>query len=76
MATYIIYRRGSNAANQSLCDRAVVGIVEARGAENAVATAHAELGVTCYANQHLTAKLWSRASNVDREEADPGRPVT
>jgi len=51
MAKWLIYRHGSNAANQGMCDKMAVDIVDAATAEQAVETSD----VKCYANQHLTA---------------------
>lgn len=51
MATWIVLRHGSNAANQSLCQTAVVGVVQARNKREAANKfAHS---VTVYANQFL-----------------------
>jgi hypothetical protein len=51
MASYLVYRHGSNAANQSMTPVMAVAIVDAPTAEGARSVA-AE-NVNCYANQHL-----------------------
>lgn len=65
MTTYVIYRTGSNAANQHMRHKEPVLIVDAANPEEAKAKA-AEL-VSCYANQHLGAVPASRVSKADRE---------
>jgi hypothetical protein len=60
MQRFLIYRNGSNAANQSMCDRMAVAIVAANDAQEARAIA--EENVLFYANQTSEA--------VTEEEAD------
>jgi hypothetical protein len=60
MQRFLIYRNGSNAANQSMCDRMAVAIVTANDAQEARAIA--EENVLFYANQTSEA--------VTEEEAD------
>lgn len=60
MQSFLIYRRGSNAANQSMCNRMAVAIVTA--ADGNEARRIAEENVTFYANQTSEA--------VAEEEAD------
>ena len=70
MATYVIYRHGSNSANQSMCDKAVVGLLEAKSKKDALARAEQELHLTVYNNQYLSAVAWSKAQAGDREAAE------
>lgn len=76
MVDYLIYRRGSNAANQpSEFGWIPVSSVTAANREAAVAAALAD-GVTCYANQKLIAKPASQCSRADyfaAVEADESR---
>lgn len=51
MTSYLIYRHGSNAANQSMTPKMAVGIVEADTYDEARRIAGEQ--VNCYANQHL-----------------------
>lgn len=64
MATYAIFRHGSNTANQPMTAVALVDKVEAKTSEEAVTASQ----VDCYNNQHLSAKLVSRLSVSEREE--------
>lgn len=48
---YLVIRHGSNAANQSMCQRAVLGIVEADNKTEARELAESKW--TVYNNQHL-----------------------
>lgn len=57
MPVYGIYRNGSNATNQSMCERMLVAHVEAPNREAAVDAAHEleKIGrFTLYANQYLS----------------------
>ncbi|MBW7866546.1 MAG: hypothetical protein H3C30_19295 [Candidatus Hydrogenedentes bacterium] len=63
MSEYLIYRHGSNAANQHMCQTATVAIVEARNQEEAKTLAAQK--VTVYNNQHLEAVPRSRARTED-----------
>jgi len=67
---YVIVRWGSNAANQHLCNRAVVGTVAAATQSEAVEIAPDALGITVYSNRHLEPRLYSRAGRVDQQAAD------
>lgn len=56
MTNYLIYRHGSNGANQSMCNKMPVAIVTAeskQAAKDAVALERPE--ITVYANQFLSA---------------------
>lgn len=66
---YVIYRSGSNAANQSMTNEAIpVFLVESVSVAAAIKSAM-DAGVTCYANQHMTAKPSSRVSRRDWDSA-------
>lgn len=68
MASYIIKRHGSNAANQSMQPTKVLGTVEADTPEQAKEKAGERW--TCYNNQHFEAvDLAGRTRKADREEA-------
>jgi len=67
MTTYIAYRHGSNAANQSMRQVAPVLVVEAESAD--AARDKAREIVNCYNNQYLSIKPASRCSAADRQEA-------
>ena len=75
---YLVYRHGSNAANQSLCDCAPVAIVTATSREEACRTdapeqptvrdsawLAADPSVTCWINQYFSAVPVSRARSAD-----------
>jgi hypothetical protein len=64
MTSYVIFRHGSNSANQSMTGRALVDLIEAKSAEAAAA----ESRVDCYSNQHLSAKPVSRLTAEEKEE--------
>ena len=64
---YIVVRHGSNAYNQSMCNRAVIGSVDARNRAEAMELAQA-LG-TVYNNQYLELILWTRATVTDSNAA-------
>ena len=73
---YIVYRHGSNAANQSMTPCMPVGIWEAASQEEA--KEHAAQDVVVYANQYLTARSYKSASHADQEaasEADYAREI-
>lgn len=65
LTTYVIYRKGSNKANQP-CEFGWVPVysVEAASRDEAEKAA-LEAGVTCYANQVLDARPASRCSQSD-----------
>ena len=80
MTHYLVYRHGSNAANQSMTPKMAVAIVEARSQDDAIArvrTRHPSLVtgyrddmtvlpyVSCYANQSFSAVPRSRANKDD-----------
>lgn len=66
---YLIYRSGSNSANQPMTFEACpVYAVEAANRSAAIDAALAA-GVTCYANQRLEARPASRCSKCDFEIA-------
>ena len=82
MATYsyVIYRHGSNSANQSLCDKMPVALVEARNQREACETMHdgdlhspaclkLSPAIRAWANQRFSAKPASRASAADLDAA-------
>ena len=60
---YIVYRHGSNAANQGMTPVMIIGIWEAATRQGAIDKAAEE--VVVYNNQHLTATPVSRASRAD-----------
>jgi len=65
---YVIIRHGSNAANQSMCQRAVVALVaQVKNREEALEEAMAYL--TCYPNQHIELVPASKAKITDLREA-------
>ena len=64
MGQYLIYRHGSNAANQSMTPVMTVCSIEAKSRAEAVQMA-LESGVTCYNNQRLEARPASRCSRED-----------
>ena len=66
---YVVYRHGSNSANQPMCNRMPIGIVEASDRHRALAKAKKELVVTIYNNQYLTVVPISRLSAADRYDA-------
>ncbi len=80
MTHYLIYRHGSNRANQSMTPKTAVAIVEARSQDDAVAKVRARHPslvtgyrddmtglpyVSCYANQRFSAVPRSRANRED-----------
>ena len=70
MTTYLIYRQGSNAANQPMTFEACpVYVVEAPNRAAAVEAARVA-GVTQYANQTMEARPASRCSKTDCQIAD------
>jgi hypothetical protein len=68
MATYVVVRHGSNAANQSMCQRSVLGFVEAKDRDAAYAECHDRW--TCYNNQQFELVSLSRARKADITEAN------
>ena len=70
MATYAIFRHGSNANNQPRTETLCVAVVEATTRAKATAAAEAEESFSCYANQYLEAIPWSRLDAEQREEAE------
>ncbi len=61
MTTYIIYRHGSNAANQSMTPMMVLGSIDAASKKDALSQAAERY--TCYNNQRFEAKPISRSQN-------------
>lgn len=66
MTQYAIYRYGSNAANQHLCEKMIVAVVEAKNREAAVEKAKRETAITVYNNQQLSAVPMSRVPKAER----------
>jgi hypothetical protein len=66
---YIIYRSGSNSANQPLCNLTVVCQVEAKSQTTAIKTAKKDYSISVYANQSLEAVPASRCSKSDCQSA-------
>ncbi len=67
MKTFVIFRHGSNAANQSMTQTMPVAVVEAKDRDEAKQIA---LGfVTLYANQYLESRFASRCKRSEIEEA-------
>lgn len=67
MKTFVIFRHGSNAANQSMTQTMAVAIVEAKDKHEAIQTALDT--VKLYANQYLEARFASRCKRSEIEEA-------
>ncbi len=68
MATFIIVRHGSNAANQSMQFRKVLGTIEAADSQEAKEKASERWD--CYNGQYFEAiNLAGRTRKADREEA-------
>ena len=69
MATfaYLVYRVGSNAANQSMTHEMPLAIVDAPNREAACQAVQDSGEFTVYANQHLKAVPLSKAKKVDWE---------
>lgn len=65
---YVIYRHGSNKANQTMTPVAAVGVEEAESIEEA--KAQAAVRINCYANQFLEARCLDECSMDDRIAAD------
>jgi len=61
---YAIYRHGSNAANQSLCNKMIVGTIQAGSREEACELMRDK--VTVYNNQWLSAVPFSRLGKKDQ----------
>lgn len=68
MTTYIIARHGSNAANQSMIQRMVMGTIEAKNRVEALAKASAEWN--CYNNQRFEIIPISKAKGSDIDAAN------
>jgi hypothetical protein len=64
---YAVYRYGSNAANQSMCNKMVVGTIEA--ASRAEACRLMSDKVTVYRNQHLEAVPASKLGKAEQRIA-------
>jgi hypothetical protein len=63
MTSYLIYRHGSNSANQSMTPKAAIAIVEAANGEEAKRIASENH--TVYNNQYLEAVPESKANKSD-----------
>lgn len=64
---YVVYRHGSNAANQSLCNKRIVGTVTAGNRGEACRLMARK--VTVYRNQHLEAVPFSQLGKTDQRIA-------
>ena len=64
---YAVYRHGSNAANQSLCNKMLVGTIKAGSRKEACERMAAK--VTVYNNQWLSAVPASKLGKADRQIA-------
>lgn len=64
---YLIYRHGSNSANQSMCSKLAIAIVEATSKDSAIQQAAEDH--TVYANQFLSAVAESKANREDWNSA-------
>lgn len=67
MKNYIVIRHGSNSANQSMCQEAVVGIIEANNKKEAKEEAYNKW--TFYNNQYPEIKTFSEATKLEKEVA-------
>ena len=63
LTNYLIYRHGSNSANQSGCNKLAIAIVEATSKGAAIRQAAEDH--TVYANQFLSAVAESKANRED-----------
>lgn len=71
MTSYAIVRHGSNAANQGMRNRAIVGTIEATTQKAALAAFAADRpDVQVFSNQRLEAIPYSRLSAEDRQELE------
>ena len=66
-SVYVVYRHGANAANQSRCNKRIVGTVTATSREEACERMASR--VTVYRNQHLEAVPFSRLGKKDQQLA-------
>lgn len=66
MVSYLIYRHGSNAANQSMTQTMAVGIVTAETEEAARRIANDN--INCYANQRLSLVAEDDLDDDDKQE--------
>lgn len=67
---YVVFRVGSNAANQPMCQRAPIGRVTAENPRAASFAAGEKYGQECYNNQHLECLAASRTRREDRDWLD------
>jgi hypothetical protein len=74
MTTYIIARIGSNAANQSMIQRMVMGTVEAKNRVEALSKASSEWN--CYSNQRFEIIQISKAKGSDIDAANDADALT
>lgn len=65
---YIVFRHGSNSANQPMSAKKAVGTWSALSRDEAVRIA--SYVVTVYSNQRLTAEPYSRAGRCWQDQAD------
>ena len=54
MSTYVVYRHGGNSANQPMCNKSAVGVLEASDSKEAKLEVNRY--VTLYNNQYLSAE--------------------
>lgn len=73
---YVVFRIGSNAANQPMCQRAAIGTVTASNPREASFAALEKFGSQCYNNQHLECRAYSRCGSEDRLTADCAQNAT
>lgn len=64
---YVVIRHGSNAANQSMTPKMVVGIARAETYDDAKAQASEEFN--CYNNQFLELVPWYQATAAEKRTA-------
>lgn len=67
--TIVIFRHGSNACNQSMCNRELVAIVIGTTSyDKAKEVASKHVDCHCYNNQYLTGKALSHLNSEELEE--------
>jgi len=69
MASYLVFRHGSNGANQPMTERMALGWFDGHTGEEACELARRQ-GETVYGNQRLTYKLASRCTKAEKREGD------
>ena len=65
MATYLVFRHGSNGANQPMTECMGIGWFDGHTGEEACEAARKQ-GETVYSNQRLTYKLASRCTKAEK----------